>query len=136
MKAVNAFIRSFEALQRSVKIKISVNFLSSCGIETGRVNFQTDQWFTGPWINLCLPILWHVQNLNAYNLDLLSGYTRLLYLFIYLMSFTKIVTNGEDSVLLFCSLFNLDILLRKLWNFDDIFDIFSMLRFSQISGFL
>ena len=59
-----------------------------------------------------------------------------LFLFIYLMSFTKIVTNGEDSVLLFCFLFNLDILLRKLWNFDDIFDIFSMLRFSQISGFL
>ena len=38
MKAFKAFIKLFEAPQRSVKIKIKVNFLSSSGIGTKRVN--------------------------------------------------------------------------------------------------
>ena len=38
MKAFKAFIKPFEALQRSVKIKIYVNFFSSSGIGVGRVN--------------------------------------------------------------------------------------------------
>ena len=37
MKAFKVFIKSFEAPQRSVKIKIQVNFFSSSGIGTGRV---------------------------------------------------------------------------------------------------
>ena len=39
MKAFKAFIKLFEAQQRSVKIKIYINFSSSSGIGTGRVNF-------------------------------------------------------------------------------------------------
>ena len=38
MKASKAFIKHFDAPQRSVKIKIYVNFFSSPGIGTGRVN--------------------------------------------------------------------------------------------------
>ena len=38
MKAFKAFIKSFEAPQRSVKIKIKVNFFCSSRIEAGRVN--------------------------------------------------------------------------------------------------
>ena len=38
MKAFKAFIKPFEAPQRSVKIKIQVKFVSSSGIETGKVN--------------------------------------------------------------------------------------------------
>ena len=37
MKAFKAFIKPFEALQRSVKIKMYVNFFSSSGIGAGRV---------------------------------------------------------------------------------------------------
>ena len=37
MKAVKAFIKLFEAPQRSAKTKIKVNFFSSFGIGTGRV---------------------------------------------------------------------------------------------------
>ena len=37
MKFLKAFIKPFEAPQRSEKIKIKVNFLSLCGIGTGRV---------------------------------------------------------------------------------------------------
>ena len=37
MKAFKAIIKSFEAPQRSMKIKLCVNFLSSSGIRTGRV---------------------------------------------------------------------------------------------------
>ena len=37
MKAFNAFIKPFEAPQRSVKIKIKLDFFSSSGIGTGRV---------------------------------------------------------------------------------------------------
>ena len=37
-KAFKAFIKPFEAPQRSMKIKIKVNFFSSSGIGTGRVN--------------------------------------------------------------------------------------------------
>ena len=39
MKALKAFIKPFEATQRSVKIKIELNFFSSSGIGTGRVNY-------------------------------------------------------------------------------------------------
>ena len=38
IKEFNAFIKPFEALQRSAKFNISVNFLSLSGIATGRVN--------------------------------------------------------------------------------------------------
>ena len=38
MKVLKAFIELFEAPQRSAKIKIQVNFFSSSGIETVRVN--------------------------------------------------------------------------------------------------
>ena len=38
MKAFKAFIKPCEAPQRSVKIKISVNFFPSSGIRVGRVN--------------------------------------------------------------------------------------------------
>ena len=38
MKAFKAFIKPFEAPQRSVKIKIQVKFVSSSGIGTGKVN--------------------------------------------------------------------------------------------------
>ena len=38
MKAFKAFIKPFEAAQRSVKIKFLVNFLSSPGTGTRRVN--------------------------------------------------------------------------------------------------
>ena len=38
MKAFKAFIKSFEPPQRSVIIKILVNFFSSSGIGAGRVN--------------------------------------------------------------------------------------------------
>ena len=38
MKVFKAFIKPFEAPQRSVKIKLQVIFFSSSGIETGRVN--------------------------------------------------------------------------------------------------
>ena len=44
MKAFKAFIKPFEAPQRNVKIKIYVNFLSSPGIGTGRVNIRLI-WF-------------------------------------------------------------------------------------------
>ena len=37
MKAFKAFIRPFEAPQRSAKIKIQLNFFSSSGVGTGRV---------------------------------------------------------------------------------------------------
>ena len=37
MKAFKAFIKPFEAPQKSVKIKISLNFFPSSGIETERV---------------------------------------------------------------------------------------------------
>ena len=37
MKAFKAFIKPFEAPQRSAKIKSEVNFFSSSGIGTGRV---------------------------------------------------------------------------------------------------
>ena len=37
MKALKAFIKPFEAPQRSVKIKASLNFFSSSGIGKGRV---------------------------------------------------------------------------------------------------
>ena len=37
MKALKVFIKPFEAPQRSVKIKIELNFFSSSGIGTGRV---------------------------------------------------------------------------------------------------
>ena len=38
VNAFKAFIKPFEAPQRSVKIKISLNFSSSSGIGTGKVN--------------------------------------------------------------------------------------------------
>ena len=38
MKAFKEFIKPFEIPQRSVKIKISLNFFSSSKIGTGRVN--------------------------------------------------------------------------------------------------
>ena len=38
MKAFKAFIKPFEALQRSVEIKVSANFLSSSEIGMGMVN--------------------------------------------------------------------------------------------------
>ena len=38
MKALKAFIKPFEAPERSVKIKIEVSFFSLSGIRTGRVN--------------------------------------------------------------------------------------------------
>ena len=38
MKALQAFIKPFEAPQRHVKIKIQLNFFSLSRIETGRVN--------------------------------------------------------------------------------------------------
>ena len=37
MKAFKAFIKSFETPQRSVKIKIELNFFSSSGVGAGRV---------------------------------------------------------------------------------------------------
>ena len=37
MKVFKSFIKSFEAPQRSVKMKIAVNFFSSSRIGTGRV---------------------------------------------------------------------------------------------------
>ena len=40
MKALKAFIKPFEAPQRSVKINISFNFFSSSGIETGSIKMQ------------------------------------------------------------------------------------------------
>ena len=40
MKAFKGFIKPFEAPQRSVKIKIHVNFLSLSGIRTTRVKFD------------------------------------------------------------------------------------------------
>ena len=40
MKASKAFIKPFEAPQRSVKIKILLNFFSSFGIGTGRVKLS------------------------------------------------------------------------------------------------
>ena len=39
MNTLKAFIKAFEAPQRSVKITIYVNFFSPSGIGTGRVNF-------------------------------------------------------------------------------------------------
>ena len=45
MKAFKAFIKSFEAPQRTVIIKISVNFLYSSGIGTGMVkNSNVDKF--------------------------------------------------------------------------------------------
>ena len=41
LKAIKAFIKLFEASQRSVEIKIQVNFLSSSGIGKGKVKFYT-----------------------------------------------------------------------------------------------
>ena len=41
MKAFKAFIKPFEAPQRSAKIKIELNFFSSAGIGTGRVKSAT-----------------------------------------------------------------------------------------------
>ena len=38
MKALKAFIKLFESPQRSVEIKLQVNFLSSSGIGPVRVN--------------------------------------------------------------------------------------------------
>ena len=38
MKAFKVFIKPFKAPQRSEKIKILLNFFSSSGIGTGRVN--------------------------------------------------------------------------------------------------
>ena len=38
MKAFTAFLKTFEAPQRSVKTKIEVNFFSSSGIGNERVN--------------------------------------------------------------------------------------------------
>ena len=40
MKAFKAFIKPFKAPQGSVKIKISVYFFCSSGIEAGRVNIN------------------------------------------------------------------------------------------------
>ena len=40
MKAFKPFIKLFEAPQRSVKIKIEVNFLSSSWVTTGRFNLM------------------------------------------------------------------------------------------------
>ena len=40
MKALKTSIKSFEVPQRSVKIKIWLNFFSSSGIGTGRVNVK------------------------------------------------------------------------------------------------
>ena len=37
MKAFKVFIKAFEAPQKSVKIKIQVNFLASSGIGKGKV---------------------------------------------------------------------------------------------------
>ena len=37
MKALKAFIKHFEAPERSVKIKTKLNFLPSSGIRTGRI---------------------------------------------------------------------------------------------------
>ena len=42
MKVFKAFIKPFEAPQRIVKIKILLNFFSSSGIGTGRVNITLD----------------------------------------------------------------------------------------------
>ena len=44
MKAFKAFIKRFEIPQRRIKIKISVNFVSSCGIGGGRVNYFIVSW--------------------------------------------------------------------------------------------
>ena len=43
MKVFKAFMKPFEAPQRSEKIKIYLNFLSSSGIGTGRVNAKMQQ---------------------------------------------------------------------------------------------
>ena len=42
MNALKTFIKPFEARQRSVKIKIQLNFFSSSGIGTGRVKKLQD----------------------------------------------------------------------------------------------
>ena len=42
MKAFKAFIKPFEAPQRSVKIKIQVIFFSLSGIVAGRVNVRIE----------------------------------------------------------------------------------------------
>ena len=49
MKPFNAFIKPFEAPQRSVKIKNQVNFLSSSGIETRRVKIHSDPFPKRLW---------------------------------------------------------------------------------------
>ena len=40
MKVFKVFIKPFEALQRSLKIKLELNFFSSSGIGTGRVKWN------------------------------------------------------------------------------------------------
>ena len=42
MKALKTFIKPFEAPQRSMKIKIELNFFTSSGTGTGRVNLSVD----------------------------------------------------------------------------------------------
>ena len=48
MKALKAFIKPFEAPQRNLKIKISLNFFSSSGIGTwrGKIFLNFDQFET------------------------------------------------------------------------------------------
>ena len=55
MKAFKAFIKPFEAPQRSMKIKIYLIFFSSSRIRTGRVKISNNNkytWLTG--INLVI----------------------------------------------------------------------------------
>ena len=48
MKVFKTFIKPSEAPQRSVKIKIDVNFLSLSGIRTERVNAMTEGFLLEP----------------------------------------------------------------------------------------
>ena len=51
MKAFKAFRKPFDEPQRSTKIKIDVNFLSSSGIWTEKVNVLEEKLFQSSWIH-------------------------------------------------------------------------------------
>ena len=46
LKRFNVFIKPFDALKGSVKVKIQVNFLFSCGNQTGRVEKASKKRFS------------------------------------------------------------------------------------------
>ena len=45
MKAIKTYIKPFEAPQRSVKMKIKLNYFFSFGIGTGKIKYELRSFF-------------------------------------------------------------------------------------------